>query len=209
MQTRHLVTALLATLLWAGAVIGFGAAFDGYGHRLHPVALLGARGVPGAQAFNVLGYLLPGSAAAWLAWSWRSSPWPGQGLTARLALQCLLVAAVAFMAQGALPLDPTDLDASASRLHAAAWTAWWVASVAGLLLGTMASLAPAPAVPGEAARRPVGAAVAMASAGGAMVALVATDFAGIEAPVAQRLAQAAWFAGLLVLAARMPGRGRR
>src|SRR5690606_4775679 len=42
--------------------------------------------------------------------------------------------ALAWAAQGALPLDPADLDAAASRLHAPAWMLWWISFVAGATL---------------------------------------------------------------------------
>ena len=45
------------------AVVG-GLRLDGYSHALHPLSLLGARGVPGAAAFNLIGFVLPGVLAA-------------------------------------------------------------------------------------------------------------------------------------------------
>ena len=51
---------LLAAACFVLAVVGFGAALGGYSQAMHPVALLGAHGVPHALAFNVLGLVLPG-----------------------------------------------------------------------------------------------------------------------------------------------------
>ena len=39
-----------AALLWTAAVLGFGAALPGFEQALHPLALLGASGVPNAMA---------------------------------------------------------------------------------------------------------------------------------------------------------------
>ena len=47
----------LAALIGVGSALAFGAALDGYSHAQHPLALLGARGVPHALAFNVAGFL--------------------------------------------------------------------------------------------------------------------------------------------------------
>jgi hypothetical protein len=55
----------LALLLFLAALLGFGAALDGYSHSVHPVALLGARGVPHWLGFDVLGLLAPGLLAWW------------------------------------------------------------------------------------------------------------------------------------------------
>ncbi len=46
---------LLAAVVFVLAVAGFGAGLEGYAQARHPVALLGARGVPHALAFNLLG----------------------------------------------------------------------------------------------------------------------------------------------------------
>ena len=51
------------------ALLVFGTALEGYSQRLHPVALLGAAGVPRATAFNALAFVLPGALAAWQAWA--------------------------------------------------------------------------------------------------------------------------------------------
>ncbi|PWB21607.1 DUF998 domain-containing protein, partial [Stenotrophomonas sp. SPM] len=58
---------LLAAACFVLAVVGFGAALGGYSQAMHPVALLGAHGVPHALAFNVVGLVLPGALAAVVA----------------------------------------------------------------------------------------------------------------------------------------------
>lgn len=42
-----------AALLFVLAVLGFGTGLEGYAQARHPVALLGAHGVPHALAFNL------------------------------------------------------------------------------------------------------------------------------------------------------------
>ncbi|HST44168.1 MAG TPA: DUF998 domain-containing protein [Luteimonas sp.] len=197
MARRHFWITAAATLLALASVASSGWSIEGYQHRLHPVALPGARGVPGAAAFNLLAFVLPGLAVAWLAWSARGWASVGSGWPARLSLQCLLLAALAHGAQGMLPLDPTDLDAMASRLHAAAWTAWWLASVVALLFGAAAAWR------GGIGRVP--AAVLMAAAAAAMALLAVAELGALPAPVAQRLALALWFVAVLALSCRGAG----
>src|SRR3546814_13949676 len=80
MRQLPLSAAIVAVVLFAAAVAGFGAALDGYSQAIHPVGLLGARGMPHALAFNVLGFVLPGVLAALVAWPLRAgldcgAPW--------------------------------------------------------------------------------------------------------------------------------------
>lgn len=169
------VIVLAAFVLFVGAVAVFGAWSPDFGHLRHPVALLGAIGEPNARAFNLLGFVVPGLALAWLAWRWRGER-AADGWRVRLGLQLLLLSALAFVAQGLLPLDPTDLLAPASRAHAAAWSAWWLAFVAGALL----------------AGRQAGGAVGIALA--VLVLLLAMAGAALlPAALSQRLAFAGWF----------------
>lgn len=193
--------ALVAALLALASIHLSGLSLDGYVQGLHPVALPGARGVSGAAAFNLLAFVLPGLAVGWLAWSARGWPRIGTTRLARLALQCLLIAAAAHAAQGLLPLDPMDLDATESRLHAAAWTVWWLASVVALVLGAVAALCIRPVL------APV--AAAMGGAAVAMAMLPATSVAGLDPPVAQRLALALWFGAVVALSMRGTGPTRR
>lgn len=181
----------LAAALFALAVAGFGAASPDFGQLRHPVALLGARGEPHALAFNLAGFALPGLLLAWRAVALRAgrgaARWP-----VRIGLQLAMLSALAFAAQGALPLDPTDLLAPASRLHASAWMLWWVAFVPGALL--LAAAAPR--------GRLLGVAFAV------LVPLVALGGASlVPAPLAQRVAFALWFGWWLLPAGRV-GAGR-
>ena len=158
------------------AVVG-GLRLDGYSHALHPLALLGARGVPGATAFNLIGFVLPGVLAALVASGlYRALPavagwWP------RIGARLLLISALAFAAQGVLPLDPQDIDGPGSGLHASAWMVWWTAFVAGALL----------LAAGEPRRR-------MGSIAAAVVVLAMMFIPAslLEPALAQRTALAAW-----------------
>lgn len=121
----------LAMLCGVIAAIGFGAALDGYSQAQHPLALLGARGLPRALAFNLGGFVLPGLLAAVAAMALRRRLPGNAGWLARICAQLLLLSALTFAAQGLLPLDPDDLDGPSSRRHATAWTLWWIAAAAG------------------------------------------------------------------------------
>ena len=176
--------ALAACVLFVAACALFGALSPDFGQLRHPVALLGAQDEPNALAFNLIGFVAPGLLLAWLAWRWRGARGDG-GWRLRIGLQLLLLSALAFAAQGLLPLDPTDLLAPASRAHAAAWSAWWIAFVAGALLagrgvGGRGGLALALLVP------------LLALAGSLLM----------PAPLAQGLAFAGWFGWWLWAASR-------
>lgn len=183
--TRAAAIAAAAGLLWLVAQAGFGAALEGYSQAQHPVALPGAQGVPRALAFNLLALVLPGLLAACSAWQLRTAL-GGAGWPARIGAHLLLLSALAFAAQGLLPLDPQDLDAAASRLHAAAWSLWWIAFVPGALLLALRARAFAVAV--------LVAAV-----------VVVAGVALLPAGWGQRLGILVWFA-LFVLAGRGAGR---
>ena len=176
-----------AAVLWLTALLAFGAMVDGYSHVLHPVALLGARGMPHALAFNLLGLVAPGLLAAWGAYSLRQRLPVGSGWSARIGAWMLLVSALAFAAQGLLPLDPSDLDAPGSRLHAVAWTLWWIAFVPAALLLAIDAL-------GTRGRR----AFVLASVVAAVLVLVLAVLAPVAlwVGVAQRIAFGVWFAWL-------------
>ena len=133
--------------------------------------------------------MIPGALALLAAVALRArlgtdAPW-----TARIGARLLQLSALAFAAQGLLPLDPEDLEAPASRLHAGAWTIWWIAFVPGVLLL-------AGGLRGDASRRRV---VALAVAG------VLVLLAGLPAllwpgPPVQRIALAAWLLAYAALA---------
>ncbi len=182
-----------ASVLFAAALLGFGAALQGYSQAMHPVSVLGAKGVPHALGFNLLGFVLPGVLAAAAALDLRRRLPAGTGWSARIGVQLVLLSAVGFAALGLLSLDPADLHNDASSLHATAWMLWWVAFVPGavLIAGGL--------------RGHVGArALAGASAVAALLVLVAALLAVelMPAGVAQRLGYAAWL-GWLCVAGRM------
>lgn len=123
-----------ALLLFIAAVAVFGELLDGYSHREFPLALLGAQGVPRALAFNLCAFVVPGALAAVAMWRLRSGLPAGARWQARIGAQLMSLAAIAFAAQGLLPLDPNDVGAASNALHALAWTLWWIASASGAAL---------------------------------------------------------------------------
>ena len=188
MLKRSGAAALLAAGLFAAALAGFGSVLEGYSHALHPPAFLGARGVPGAVAFNLLGFVLPGLLGVAVMGGVRrrleGARWP-----ARIGSWLWLLSAFAFALQGLLPLDPADLDASRSRLHASAWTVWWLAFVPG---GLLLALGLAPTSDWRALRM-------TALTGALLLPLLALSAPlGISVGVSQRLALTSWFACLVV-----------
>jgi hypothetical membrane protein len=187
-----------AVLLFAGSVLGFGAALDGYSHQAHPAGLLGAAGIPRAMAFNLLAFVLPGALAAWLAWRLRTRLPADAPFSARIGLQLVLLSALAFASQGVLPLDPRDLDAHATRLHASAWMLWWIAFVPGVLLLAMAAL--------RARSRRVMAFVVHLLAAVSVIGFALPAERWLGAGIAQRLAFAAWFGWLVLVPAFVPQR---
>lgn len=172
-----------AALAGAGATLAAGIRLEGYSHASHPLALLGAGGVPGALAFNVAGFVLPGALAAAVALGLYQTLPAAAGWLPRIGARMLLLSALAFAAQGLAPLDLGDIDGPGSGLHASAWLAWWVAFVAG-----------APLLAGGLRRvRPItGAAVPV------LVAMMLVPPWLLGQPMAQRIALAAWLAWLFL-----------
>ena len=111
----------------------FGENIGNFSHRTHPLAWLGAGGVPRAMLFNLCTFLLPGVLAAVALWQLRPALPPGTRWSARIGAQLVVLSALAFAAQGVLPLDLENPDGTAGGLHAMAWTAWWLAFNAGAL----------------------------------------------------------------------------
>lgn len=183
---------LLAAVAFVLAVAGSGAGLDGYAQGRHPVALLGARGVPHALAFNLVGFVLPGLLAAGVAERLRRTLPTGAGWAPRVSSQMLLLAGLAFAAMGALPLDVDDLHGPASQLHASAWMIWVLGFVAGTMLLAVSGL-----------RQAHGRALGVLALGcGVLAALAAFALQGVvPAPLAQRLAFACW---AVWLAAALP-----
>lgn len=183
LSTLLRLSGVIAALLFVLAVLGFGAGLDGYAQVRHPVALLGAHGVPHALAFNLLGFVLPGLLAAVVAEGLRRRLPATAGWAPRVGSQMLLLAGLAFAVMGLLPLDVDDLHGPASQLHASAWMIWVLGFVAGTLLLGMSQL-----------RQPHGRALGgLALACGVLAALAAFALQGVlPAPMAQRLAFACW-----------------
>lgn len=111
----------------------FGENIGNFSHRTHPLAWLGAGGVPRAMLFNLCTFLLPGVLAAVALWQLRPALPSGTRWSARIGAQLVVLSALAFAAQGVLPLDLENPDGTAGGLHAMAWTAWWLAFNAGAL----------------------------------------------------------------------------
>lgn len=183
------LTGALAALVFAGAVAGFGVALSGYSQVWHPVAVLGAKGVPHALGFNLLGFVLTGVLAAVAALDLRHRLPADAGWPARVGAQLLLLSALGFIALGVLPLDPDDLHNEASSLHATAWLLWWVAFVPGAALFAFG-------MRGRSRWRPVVTASIVAAAVVLFSALIAVAL--MPAGIAQRLGYAAWLGWLCV-----------
>jgi hypothetical membrane protein len=174
---RHAgVVALLSALI--AAAIG-GAALDGYSHRDFPLAYLGAEGIPGAAAFNLFAFLLPGLLAFAVAWALRAGL-PAQATwRARIGARLIALAALGYAAQGVLPLRPEDLGATVNGLHASVWMLWWIAFLSGAVLLAFGRVGWRLAVPGAVA------AVVIAV-------LVLTPWDGAMTAIAPRLAFLVW-----------------
>lgn len=193
--------ALAAGLLCLASLVGFALPLPGYVHALMPVGLLGAHGVPRAQAFNLLAFITPGALMAWSALGLRAvlaggpvalAPAGKASLgswRARIGASLWLLSAIAFAAQGIWSLDPGDLDGAASQRHASMWTLWWIAFVPGALLLTTGLWR---------ARR---ATAAWALGGGVLMLLFAALPPWLlPGPIAQRVALAAWFLAYAMVA---------
>lgn len=180
--------AVLATALFAAALLLANIGVPEYSHRLHPLALRGTAGLPWAFAFNLVAFVLPGALLVWAGQRLRNALGDA-GWLARIGIVLVQLSALAFAAQGVLPLDPSDAGSTASRLHALAWMLWWIAFVPGALLLAVG------------ARRGGGFTLACLVAG-LLVPIIAV-FApiGLWVGFAQRLAFALWF-GWWLLASR-------
>jgi len=199
MHTMHRIDRVLGAVaagLLVAAVLGFGAALPGYHALRHPVALLGAIGVPHAQAFSLLGFVLPGLLATAVALRLllrvpRTAAW-----SMRVGVQLLVLAGLAFAAMGVLPLDASDIESPASQYHASAWMVWVLAFVPGTLMYGLGALRS----PGARSQ-----ALLHLGCGTAMLLAAFVLQLWMPAPLAQRLAfgcWAAWLVAALPLARR-------
>ncbi len=176
--TRFCGPAALAIFVAAATICS--AMLDGYSHREHPLALLGAVGIPGALAFNAFAFVLPGLSVALMFWMIRSALPATANWGARIGTQLATLSALAFAAQGLFPLDPDNLGGQANALHALAWTVWWIAfAAAGVLIAASG--------PSRGFRR----ATVVASI--AVLALALPSWPGAMAAFAPRLAFVVWF----------------
>ncbi len=182
----------VASSAWFGARPG--AVSAGFSHRSHPLAWLGAVGMPDAMAFNLAAFVTAGVLAAVSLWSLRSALPADARWSARIGAQLVMLSALAFAAQGVLPLDPEDPDGAATAAHGLAWTLWWVTYAVG-------GLAVASGVRRSAGLRRGFAAVTVA------VSFAIPAFA-LWAPLwmpnafAQRVAFVLWFAWIVWIAGR-------
>ena len=172
-----------------------GAMLDGYSHREHPLALLGAAGVHGALLFNACAFVLPGISVAVAVWMMRSAMPSAADLRARVGMQLMVLSALAFAAQGLLPLNADDLTGPANARHALAWTLWWIAFAAGGVLLAFGGLS-------QPFRR-----LSMLSAL-VVLALALPPWPGAMAAFAPRLAYVGWFVWAAVAPRLIVGRDR-
>lgn len=192
------LTGLLAALVFVVSVGGFGAALDGYSQWRHPVALLGAAGVPHAMAFNVFGWGMPGLLAMVVALRLLVRLPAGSRWSSRVAGQLLLLAGMAFAGMGLLPLDVETLEGPASKAHASAWMVWVLAFIAGTLMFGVGMWRRSP---------PLG---MLAIACGAVAATSGFALQGVvPAPLAQRITFASWAIWLALVLPMMRARSDR
>jgi len=133
--------ALWAALGMLGAWVVLGMRLEGWYPWIHPFALPGARGLPGAGVFNALVFVVPGALMAVAADSLRRRLPVSAGWRLRIGCALALLAALAWMGQGLWPLDlerMSRLDAEGSRWHVLALTLWWMAAASAALLLALA-----------------------------------------------------------------------
>ena len=161
-----------------------------YSQRLYPVGLRGATGLPFALAFNLMLFVVPGVLLA-LSGQVLRGMISDAGWLARIGIVLVQLSALAFAMQGVLSMDPSDMDAQMSRLHALAWMLWWIAFVPGALLLAVG------------ARR--GALFALVSVLAALLVPLIAVFAPIDlwVGIAQRLAFGVWFGWWVFVAGRV------
>ena len=182
---------LLAGPCFAIALLVFAARVPEYRHASHPPALLGAPGMPDAFAWNLLGFLVPGVLAGFALQGVHGAlRLAGAGAVARIGATVLLLSALAFAAQGLLPLRLGQaVDAGPARWHVLMWMTWWLAALAGFML-LAAGLR----------RRPVLSAATLLVAAAIAVALHARSVP-LAGGLRERVALAAWFGWIACVSA--------
>ena len=188
--SRALLIAVAAAVRFVLALLLAKAGLPEYSQLVHPVALRGTAGLPWAFAFNLLAFVLPGVLLA-IAGVLLRNGLIDRGWPARIGIVLAQLSALAFAAQGLLPLDPTDADSHASRLHVMTWMLWWIAFVPGALLLAVG------------ARRGAGFALGSVAIGALVPIIAVLAPIGLWVGVAQRLAFALWFAWWLLAAWRL------
>jgi len=185
----------MGLLPWLVLVVAvFGLIVQGYSQWRYPVALLGASGIQYATAFNALGFIVPGLAAAFAALALFGAHAAGQPWRHRVGVQLLFLSGLAFAGLGLFPLDPADLEGRATQWHSSAWLLWEVAFIPAMLALGAAAL-------GRDRR------LAWLCFGAAAVVALTGFVPLLPAPLAQRLGFAAWAAWFGLAAARWPARG--
>ena len=172
-------------------VAACGSALEGYVQSVHAVDLLGAIGLPRAGWFNAFAFVGPGLLVASVGVASYLQQSRNASAMARIGALIAVFSALAFVALGVFPLDLSRLDAGSSRLHATAWSVWWLSIATGASLVFIASRT----VDGPWPRRLAGLALAWMVPGFALFAPVQWGSA-----IPQRLAFAAWFAWWLLAA---------
>jgi len=163
-----------AIVLFVAIALACGASPDvraiGFTQLSHPLAWLGAKGVPGAMIFNLLGFGATGLLMAVALATLRARLPAEAGWGVRIGARLLVLSALAFALQGLWPIDPLHPDDAATGAHGVVWTLWWLAFAVGaplwglsrhvgtrptaVVLGISGLLVPLCAVAGAAAMPP-------------------------------------------------------
>ena len=170
----------IAAALFVLALVIANRGVPEFSHLIHPLALRGSAGLPWAFGFNLLAFVLPGALLVCAGFRLRRGLGDA-GWLARIGIVLVQLSALAYAAQGMLPMDPDDADSSATRLHVLAWMLWWIAFVPGALLL------------GIGAKRGIGFALTCVAAAVLVPLLAVLAPIGLWVGIAQRLAFALWF----------------
>ena len=170
----------IAAALFVLALVIANRGVPEFSHLIHPLALRGSAGLPWAFGFNLLAFVLPGALLVFAGFRLRSGLGDA-GWLARIGIVLVQLSALAYAAQGMLPMDPDDADSTATRLHVLAWMLWWIAFVPGALLL------------GVGAKRGIGFALTCVAAAVLVPLLAVLAPIGLWVGIAQRLAFALWF----------------